>query len=210
MTTATATAHVPTSTNSRPESQAAGASALTAASEASAGGGPTSVPAFGLRQAAILIVSLEESLARQLLARLDRADVDAVSLEMAHLERIDPGEQHTVLEEFYAQGLKRLRFHFDDVARLDDKDLQNAYHEEDAPTWALALAGAARPVRAKVLGALTSAQAGRLRGVLAGLGPFRLDDVESAQAELAERLRRLHDQGRLTLPDPDGQEEILV
>ncbi len=49
-----------------------------------------------------------------------------------------------------------------------------------------------------------------LRRTLAQLGPFRLDDAEAAQADVADRLRRLHDQGRLTLPDPDGREAILV
>ena len=42
------------------------------------------------------------------------------------------------------------------------------------------------------------------------LGPFRLSDAEAAQADVAERLSRLHDHGRITLPDPNGQEEILV
>lgn len=163
-----------------------------------------------LRKAAILIVSLEESQARQVLAELDREDVDAVSLEMARLDRIDPAEQRAVLEEFLAQGLRRLRFVFDDLLRMEDRDLRAAYHVEDAETWALALAGASRPLRAKVLGALPSSMAGTLQRALADLGPSRLDDVEAAQTELVERFRRLHDQGRLTLPDPDGQEEILV
>jgi len=144
------------------------------------------------------------------LSRLDRADVDAVSLEMARLERIDPAEQRAVLEEFLSQGMRRLRFVFDDVERLADRDVRAAYHDEDAATWALALAGAPPPVRDRILGALPASSAGALRRALAALGPSRLDDVEAAQADLAERLRRLHDQGRLTLPDPDGQEELLV
>jgi flagellar motor switch protein FliG len=166
------------------------------------------VGANSLRKAAILVVSLEEPLAAQLLAQLERSAVEAVTLEMAHLERIAPEEQRDVLEEFYGLGLRRLRFVFDDVARMNEADLRETYHEEDAATWALALAGAAPPVRARVLGALASASG--LRAALAELGPFRLDDAEAAQAELAERLRRLHDHGRITLPDPDGQEEILV
>jgi flagellar motor switch protein FliG len=163
-----------------------------------------------LRKAAILVVSLEEPLAAQLLAQLDRNAVEAVTLEMAHLERVGAEEQHAVLEEFSALVLKRLRFLFDDVQRMDDGVLREVYHDEDAPTWALALAGAARPVQAKVLGALAPGPAGRLRQALESLGPFRLDDAEAAQAELAERLRRLHDHGRIALPEPDGQEEILV
>ncbi len=170
----------------------------------------TSSEASALRKAAILVVSLEESLAAQLLARLDRAAVEAVTLEMAHLERVDPDEQRAVLDEFVAQGLKRLRFLFEDLVRLDDRALRLAYLDEDVSLWALALAGAAGPVQAKVLAALPPASADVLRSRLARFGPFRLADAESAQAELAERFRRLHDQGCLTLPDPDVQEEFLV
>jgi flagellar motor switch protein FliG len=163
-----------------------------------------------LRKAAILVVSLEQPLASQLLAQLDRSAVEAVTLEIARLERVAPTEQSAVLEEFYGLGLKRLQFAFDDVVRLDDRDLREAFHGEDVGTWALALAGASHSVRAKILGALGSPAAAALRAALTNVGPFRLDDAESAQAELAERLRRLHDHGRITLPDPDGQEEFLV
>ena len=93
---------------------------------------------------------------------------------------------------------------------MDDREIREAYHDEDAATWALALAGASRPVAAKVLAALSPGPSESLRRGLERLGPFRLDDAEAAQADIAERLRRLQDDGRLTLPDPDGQEEILV
>jgi flagellar motor switch protein FliG len=163
-----------------------------------------------LRKAAILLVSLEQPLASQLLAQLDRQAVEAVTLEIARLERVDLDEQHAVLEEFYGLGLRRLRFVFEDLVKMDDTDIREAYHDEDAASWALALAGAARPVRAKVFAALPAASAGKLGLQLTQLGPFRLSDAEAAQAEVAERLRRLHDHGQITLPDPNGQEEILV
>jgi flagellar motor switch protein FliG len=93
---------------------------------------------------------------------------------------------------------------------MSDRELREAYHEEDARTWALALAGAASPIRAKVLGALGDAAAYTLRRTLESLGPFRLSDAEAAQAEIAERLRMLYDQGAIGLPDPRGREEVLV
>lgn len=163
-----------------------------------------------LRKAAILLVSLEQPLASQLLANLDRADVEAVTLEIARLEGVDPDEQHAVLEEFYGLGVRRLRFVFEDLVRMDDTEIREAYHEEDAPTWALALAGAPRTVRARTLGALTSASATSLSRRLDQMGPFRLDECEAAQTELAEQFRRLHDLGQITLPDPNGQEVLLV
>jgi flagellar motor switch protein FliG len=172
--------------------------------------GDADLDATPLRKAAILLISLEQPLASQLLAQLDRSAVEAVTLEIARLERVAPAEQQAVLEEFYGLGLRRLRFVFEDLVKMDDTDIKEAYHDEDAATWALALAGAARPVRAKVLGALTAGSADHLRRQLGLLGPFRLSDAESAQADIAERLRHLHDHGRITLPDPNGQEEILV
>jgi flagellar motor switch protein FliG len=163
-----------------------------------------------LRKAAILVVSLEQPLASQLLAQLDRSAVEAVTLEIARLERVAPDEQQAVLEEFYDLGLRRLRFVFDDLVRMGDDEIREAYDSVDAATWALALAGAARPVLNRVLEAIEPEAADALRRALARLGPFRLDDAEAAQTALADRLRRLHDHGRLDLPDPEGQEEILV
>jgi len=188
---------------------AAGSSGLAAAlgTESEAGLTDESSP---IRKAAILLVSLEQPLASQLLAQLDRSAVEAVTLEIARLERIAPAEQQAVLEEFYGLGLRRLRFVFEDLVKMDDREIREAYHDEDAATWALALGGAARPVRTKVLKALPAVSAGALNRALDQLGPFRLDDAEAAQMDVAERLRRLHDHGRLTLPDPNGQEAILV
>ena len=96
-----------------------------------------------LRKAAILLVSLEGHLASQLLAQLERSAVEAVTLEIARLERIEPAEQQAVLEEFYGLGVRRLRFVFEDLVKMDDREIREAYHDEDAATWALALAGAA-------------------------------------------------------------------
>jgi flagellar motor switch protein FliG len=193
-------------------------SSTTAPSSSAIHPGPASADGAGapreelgpLRKAAILVVSLEQPLASQLLSQLDRAAVEAVTLEIARLERIAPDEQRSVLEEFYGLGLRRLRFVFEDLVKMDDRDIREAYHAEDSPTWALALVGAARPVKAKVLGALIPSAAEDLRRRLDLIGPFRLDEAEAAQAELADRLRRLHDHGQLTLPDPNGQEAILV
>ena len=52
--------------------------------------------------------------------------------------------------------------------------------------------------------------ASRLHQVLDRLGPFRLSDSETAQLDIAERLRRLYDHGRISLPEPSGRDEVLV
>jgi flagellar motor switch protein FliG len=167
-------------------------------------------PIPSLRKAAIVLVSLEQSLASQLLSYLDRPAVEAVTWEIARLDPIDPAERAAILEEFYSLGLRRLCFVFDDLMKMSDRDIRAAFHEEDLDTWALALAGAAATVRAKVLAALSASTASVLRQHLDHLGPFRLSDSESAQLELTDRLRRLYDRGRISLPEPTGGEEVLV
>jgi flagellar motor switch protein FliG len=170
----------------------------------------TSAAISSVRKAAIVLVSLDQSLASQLLSHLDRSAVEAVTWEIARLERIDPDERAAVLEEFYGLGLRRLCFVFDDIVKMSDGDIRAACHDEDLETWALALAGASATVRNKVLAALAAAPASRLRHDLEHLGPFRLSDSEAAQLEIAERLRRLYDHGRIVLPERNGREEVLV
>jgi flagellar motor switch protein FliG len=163
-----------------------------------------------VRKAAIVLVSLEQTLASQLLSFLDRSAVEAVTWEIARLEPVEPADRAAVLEEFYGLGLRRLCFVFEDLIKMADADIRSAFHDEDLETWALALAGAAARVRAKVQAALSSAMASRLRQVLDRLGPFRLSDSEAAQLDIAERLRRLYDNGRISLPEPSGRDEVLV
>jgi flagellar motor switch protein FliG len=201
--------------SSSPDPEARGAIADSTPSSASAPNWPqdrttTSAAISSVRKAAIVLVSLDQSLASQLLSHLDRSAVEAVTWEIARLERIDPDERAAVLEEFYGLGLRRLCFVFDDIVKMSDGDIRAACHDEDLETWALALAGAAATVRNKVLAALAAAPASRLRHDLDHLGPFRLSDSEAAQLEIAERLRRLYDRGRIILPDPNGREEVLV
>jgi flagellar motor switch protein FliG len=163
-----------------------------------------------LRKAAIVLVSLEQSLASQLLSHLDRSAVETVTWEIARLDRVDPRERAAVLEEFYGLGLRRLCFVFDDLVKMSDADIRSAFHEEDIETWALALAGSAATVRAKVQGALPASESDALHRQLERLGPFRLSDSEGAQLEIADRIRRLYDRGAISLPEPSGRDEVLV
>ncbi len=210
MTTARSGYYPETFATGRPVDSDPGADGAGAPSAHAAWSAGDPAEASPLRKAAIVLVSLEQSLASQLLSHLDRSAVEMVTWEIARLDRVDPEERAAVLEEFYSLGLRRLCFVFDDLVKMGDADIRAAFHAEDIETWALALAGAAATVRAKVLGALTAAAAAALGRQLEHLGPFRLSDSEAAQLEIADRLRRLHDSGSISLPEPTGSDEVLV
>jgi flagellar motor switch protein FliG len=163
-----------------------------------------------LRKAAILLVSLDQSLASAILAHLSKEQVEAVTLEIAQLEQVTPEEQTRVWQEFYEVGWGRLQFGFDDVGRLSTEDLRVLFDEVVVEQWVLSLVGAPREVREAILGKLPAARAHVLESRLEGLGPFRLGDAESAQAAVVERVLELADEGVITLPMPGRKEDVLV
>lgn len=55
----------------------------------------------GLRKAAVLLVSLDQEMASSILSQLDRAMVEAVTVEIARLEDVTREERDKVLEEFH-------------------------------------------------------------------------------------------------------------
>ena len=159
-----------------------------------------------LRKAAIVLVSLDQSLASRLLSYLERSAVEAVTREFARVESIAPGDRKAVLEEFFDLVLSRLCFDFDDLVAMHDSEIRAIFQEVDLHTWALALTGAAEVVRSKVLRALSSSMAHRLRFQLDRVGPFRLSGSETAQREITERLRRLGAYGRVGPSEPSNHE----
>jgi flagellar motor switch protein FliG len=61
----------------------------------------------GDRKAAILLVSLQTEVASQLLASMEREDVERISMEIARLGEITTEQRLRVLEEFYQTNLAR-------------------------------------------------------------------------------------------------------
>ncbi len=101
-----------------------------------------------IRKAAILLVSVGTTVGFAVDWRnFDRSAVEAVTLEIARLERIAPAEQQAVLEEFYGLVCEDSALCSKTWSRWTIETSREAYHDEDLATWALALASAARPVR---------------------------------------------------------------
>jgi flagellar biosynthesis/type III secretory pathway M-ring protein FliF/YscJ len=90
---------------------------------------------------------------------------------------------------------------FEDIRRLASSGLQAVLAAVDGRLWAPALRGASRELRDVVLSHMTPHAAGLLRSEIASPGPVRLGDVEAAQQEILEVVRRLDHTGDLVLED---------
>jgi flagellar motor switch protein FliG len=101
-------------------------------------------------------------------------------------------------------AVRRKMFSFDDVRRLAPADLQRVLREVDSSHLAVAMKSATESLRESIYAALSKRAAESLRDEISMLGPVRLKDVEIAQDAIIQVVRRLEDEGTITLGDGDG------
>jgi flagellar motor switch protein FliG len=98
-----------------------------------------------------------------------------------------------------AQKIMDNMFTFDDLERLDDKGIQAMLKEMQSESLVVALKGASVLLRDKVLRNMSSRAAETLREDLDSRGPMRLSEVEGEQKEMLKIVRRLTDEGSITI-----------
>lgn len=134
----------------------------------------------GVRAVADLLNALDKETSKNLLGRIE--------------------ERNAVL----GSAVRRKMFSFDDVRRLASADLQRVLREVDSSHLAIAMKSATEALRESIYAALSKRAAESLRDEIGMLGPVRLKDVEVAQDAIIQVVRRLEDEGAITLGDGEG------
>lgn len=142
-------------------------------------------PAFhhsgGVRAVAGLLNEIEKDVSKTLLARIE--------------------ERNSTL----GAAIRRKMFSFEDIIRLQPADLQRVMREVDSSNLTIAMKSASEPLREKIFASLSKRAAEAMREEIALLGPVRLKDVEAAQDSIIQVVRRLEDEGQISLDNGDGQ-----
>lgn len=115
------------------------------------------------------------------------------NMENSVLESIrneDPDLAQKILDNMYV---------FEDLLSLDDQSIRLALREVAVDKLVLALKGASPVLRDKILSNLSTRAAQSLREDLESLGPVRLSEVVSQQKEIIKTVRRLADEGQISL-----------
>ena len=107
-----------------------------------------------------------------------------------------------------AQKIMDKMFVFDDLVKLDDRSVQMVLREVVSETLIVALKGGSMEVRDKILANMSMRAAESLREDLDGRGPMRLSEVESQQKEILKVVRRLVEEGQVTIGS--GPEDSYV
>jgi flagellar motor switch protein FliG len=144
-------------------------------------------PAFhhsgGIRVVATLLNSLDKDMSKTLLARIE--------------------ERNATL----GAAIRKKLFSFEDLNRLSAADLQRVLREVDTGNLAIAMKSASEPLREKIYAGLSKRAAEGLKEEIELLGPVRLKDVEAAQDVIIQAVRKLEEEGQISL---DSESQALV
>jgi len=105
--------------------------------------------------------------------------------------------------------IRRLMFVFDDLLKLDDKSIQSLLKEVENSQWALSLKGASEELKTKIMGNLSQRAAAMLQEEMQYLGPVRVSDVEAAQQQIVDTVRRLEDMGEIVISSGGDAERLI-
>jgi flagellar motor switch protein FliG len=98
-----------------------------------------------------------------------------------------------------AQMIMDNMFTFDDMIKLDDKAIQMVLKEVQSESLVISLKGATPELRERIFKNMSSRAAETLREDLETRGPVRVTDVEAEQKEMLKIVRRLVEEGEISL-----------
>ncbi len=107
-----------------------------------------------------------------------------------------------------AQKIMDEMFVFEDLLEIEDRGIQLILREVQSESLIVALKGASEELRDKILKNMSQRAAEMLREDLESKGPVKLSEVESEQKEILKIVRRLADEGQVSIGS--GGDEAYV
>jgi flagellar motor switch protein FliG len=98
-----------------------------------------------------------------------------------------------------AQKIMDEMFVFEDMMDIEDRGIQLILREVQSESLIVALKGASEELRDKILKNMSQRAAEMLREDLESKGPVKLSEVEAEQKEILKIVRRLSDEGQVTI-----------
>ncbi len=163
-----------------------------------------------------VIERVEQTLRTEFMSNLSqtrRRDAHEVMAEIFNnFDRQTETRFLTALEEENrdsAERIKALMFTFDDLVKLDTGSAQTLMRHIDKDKLAIALKGAAEPVRQFFFSNMSTRAAKMMQDDMQALGPVRLRDVDEAQAVLVNLAKDLAAKGEILISKSRGDEELI-
>jgi len=109
---------------------------------------------------------------------------------MSNLKDYDPDMAQKIMDEMFV---------FENIMDIDDRGVQLLLREVQSESLIVALKGATSELREKFFRNMSQRASEMMRDDLESKGPVRLSEVEAAQKEILQIIRRLADEGQIVL-----------
>ncbi|MBI3358691.1 MAG: flagellar motor switch protein FliG [Nitrospirae bacterium] len=109
-----------------------------------------------------------------------------------------------------AGQIKELMFVFEDIAKFDDATMQTAMKEIPKDKLAIALRTGSQAVKDKIFRNMSQRAGQTLREDIEGRGAMKLSDVEAAQKTIVEVIRKMGDEGKISVGGKKSASDALV
>jgi len=133
----------------------------------------------------------------------DMLNLSGSSVERNVLDQMDAADPEV------AESVRNLMFTFEDVSKLQDREIQALMREVDQKDMVIALKGASEEMQEKILSNLS----GRVRTFITEemefLGPMRVSEVEEVQMRIVQVVRQLEEQGQVTIVKGDAEDSFV-
>ncbi len=164
-----------------------------------------------------IIQEVERGLEHRMAAVMSQQFENAggVSSVAEMLNVIDRATERNLLENLGQEDpdlvdeIRRLMFVFEDISKLNDRDIQSLLKNVESSQWATALKGASEELKDKIISNMSKRAADLLQEEMEYLGPVRLSAVEQIQQQIVDIVRRLEDAGELTTHGTEEEETFI-
>lgn len=108
-----------------------------------------------------------------------------------------------------AEVIRKRMFVFEDITMLDPKSIQRVLREVDNHQLAVALKGAGESVKSVIMENVSKRLAAMIEEDLEYMGPKRVKEIEEAQQQIVNIIRKLEDAGEIITSRGAGDEVIV-
>jgi flagellar motor switch protein FliG len=130
------------------------------------------------------------------------------------LNAVDRGTEKHIMDELdrtnpdLSEEIRKRMFVFEDIVTLDNRSIQRIIREIDNSQWALALKGASEEVKEVIFANMSKRLVEMIKEDIEFMGPVRVRDIEEAQQNIVNVIRRLEEDGEIITPR--GGAEVIV
>lgn len=130
------------------------------------------------------------------------------------LNLCEKNTEKTVFEKIDEQNIdlgdsiRQLMFVFEDISTIDNRGIQMILKEVSTEELCIALKTTSEELKAKIFGNMSQRAAVILKEEMQARGPVRLSDVEKAQMNIVNIVRKLETEGKVVIAKKGGEELV--